>query len=349
MTSVRVMTWNIQGGLAVDGHFAIGEQRDFLKAQAPDIVLLQEVQDVASKKAQGVDQTETLARGAGMPYHSFWLLEDFRGMRTGLALLSRWPLTAIEETRVERPWYTHLPWSYEGQRGILSADVIVDGQTWRVRSTHVTHHVHSEYMANHMSLLAQQAAQTPASVWPVLGGDFNRGQDDPLAARLLESMTVVAGSGIDLIWVGKHETYKSSEPTTVPCGQLSDHDPTAITLEILNPPPPNLPLPPPSAELVVRFAPVPLVVPSGREGSVQVTVTALDAKTGEPKAGIVRVDPGSVGGTVTSSPTGHRVSVPFRKTVRVDPVTKEHETTFVIARVTVSVAGYRDKAVDWDL
>jgi hypothetical protein len=71
-------------------------------------------------------------------------------------------------------------------------------------------------MANHMSLLAQQAAQTPASVWPVLGGDFNTGQDDPLAARLLESMTVVAGSGIDLIWVGKHETYKSSEPTTVP-------------------------------------------------------------------------------------------------------------------------------------
>ena len=366
MTKVRVMTWNNQGGLADGGRFAIDEQAAFLEAQAPDIVMLQEVQDALSNKAHGVEQIEILAQATGLLHHEFWMVEDFRGMRTGIALLSRWPLTDVERTPVPRPWFNAFWPNYQGPRGILSANVVIDGQTWRIRSTHVTFHVGSQHMANHLRLLGEQAAQTPADVWPVLGGDFNTGQDDPMSAGLLETMTVVAGETIDLVWVGKSAACTPTGAGTVSCNGLSDHDPVLVTLErtvAAQPPPPPQPppqpqpqpQPQPAGRLAVQFAPSPLRLPARAptpgtvKGSVRVAVTAADAATGAAKAGTVRIDATGVGGAATTAPTGQQVTIPYVSKMTVDPTTRDREVTVTMARATVTVAGYRDETIDWGL
>ncbi|MCY7288705.1 MAG: endonuclease/exonuclease/phosphatase family protein [Cryobacterium sp.] len=359
MTNVLVMTWNIQGGYSKSGQYVIGEQGLFIKSLAPDIVMLQEVQEALSKGiggrngSHGVEQTEALAQATGLSHHRFWMLEDWRGSRAGIGLLSRWPLTDIEQLPVRRPWYTFLPWSYEGPRGILSASVIVDGGAWRVSTTHMSHNG-GEYHVNHTRQLAEQAQQAPAGVWPVLGGDFNLGQDDPLFAGLRTTMAVVAGVGgeIDLIWVGKSAAYKASGAATVDCGEISDHNPVLVTLDRTVAPQPQ---PVPLGRLAVRVTPAPLRLPtrspspSPMKGSVQATVSAADATTGAPKAGTVRIDGSAVGGVAKSVPTGQSVAVPYMSEVSVDPSTHERETTVTMARATVSVPGYRDEPVDWGL
>lgn len=354
MVSVRIMTWNIQSGHSQAGAYVIGEQGQFIKSLKPDVVMLQEVADAFSNNSNNVDQTKSLAEAAGLAHYHYWMLEDWRNIRGGIALLSRWPLAEIEELRVPRPWYTYLPWSYEGQRGILSASVVVDGTTWRVRSTHMSHNG-GAYIANHTHLLAQQAAQTPSRMWPVVGGDFNLGQSDPRFDELHQYMDVAAGVGgeIDLVWVGKGAEYRVSAGGRVDGQQLSDHDPTLVTLELVGTtpaPPPR----PPLGRLTVRFTPSPLQIPARTggtrpvHGAVSVTITAADAATGAAKAGIVRVDAGNVGGAVTEAPTGRSVKIPFLSEVGVDPTTHEREVKITIAEASVvSVPGYRDQPLDW--
>jgi endonuclease/exonuclease/phosphatase family metal-dependent hydrolase len=353
VTGARVMTWNIQQGYATDGRYVIAEQGQFIKALAPDIVMLQEVSDASSKDSHGVEQTEALGQAAGLPYHSFWMLQEWKGFRWGIALLSRWEFTAIDRSPVERPWYTYLPWSLEGQRGILSATVAVDGHRWQVRCTHASHNG-GQYLANHTRLLAEQSEQTSQELWAVLGGDFNVGQNDAVFDALHKSMAVVAGSGgeIDLIWVGTSATYKASGAENVLCNGLSDHNPVVVNLELAAATQPQ-PQPQPLRRLAVHFTPSPLTFPSHSpsptpvRSTVAVTVTATDTATGAAKAGTIRIDASDVGGGTSTAPTGQTIGIPYESKVRVDPVSHEHELVITMARATVSAPGYHEQAVNW--
>lgn len=274
MGTVRVMTWNIQSGHSTAGQYVIDAQGRFIKSLAPDIIMLQEVADALSNNSNAVDQTEFLAQAVGLNHHHYWMLEDWRGVRGGIALLSRWPLVDIEQVPVPRPWYTYLPWSYEGQRGILSGSVVIDGSTWRLRCTHMPHNG-GQYLTNHTRLLAQQAAQTPTTMWPVLGGDFNLGQNDPAFDDLHQYMNVAAGVAgeIDLVWVGKSAIYKAAVAGKVDGHGLSDHDPTLVNLELTNPAP--QPAPASSAGLRARVEPRTVA-----EGTHNFAVFAEDSGSG---------------------------------------------------------------------
>jgi endonuclease/exonuclease/phosphatase family metal-dependent hydrolase len=345
MTVLRVMTWNIQGGRSNSGQPVISEQALFIKGQAPDVVMLQEVQ-AASAADAGVEQIEVLSQLSGLIYHAFWELEEWHGIHGGIGMLSRYPLTDVAQEPVPRPLYTYLPWSWEGQRGILLASALIGGMPYRLLSTHVSVHG-GEYADKHMHLLAQLVQQIPQGVWPILGGDFNMSLAEPAFGELRRWMDVTTWSEpppeVDQIWVGKFVPHKVTGGGMVNCGGLSDHDPLVAVLERSAPPPPP--------RLTARCAPYPLPVPVRQtpgttSGTVQAAVVASDAN-GTHLAGTVRLNASALGyGTMTAA-TGQTIAVPYKSTVSVDPVTHEHETSVTLPSAMVSVAGYSDQAVDW--
>lgn len=82
MNLVSVVTWNIHGGVSVNGGLiAVAES---LEPQAPDLVALQEFPH------KSVGSITGLAADLGLSHSIYWEVgsED----RTGLAIISRWPL-----------------------------------------------------------------------------------------------------------------------------------------------------------------------------------------------------------------------------------------------------------------
>lgn len=131
--SLTVMTWNIAWayGIGSEGVGSAKPKRHFeeslqkmgavLAAHKPDLVLLQEV-DFDCTRSHHVDQSEVLAKAAGLPYVSkavswqanwvpfpYWPPEDHFGqMLSGGAILSRYPLEDVRVETVEKP--EDLPW-----------------------------------------------------------------------------------------------------------------------------------------------------------------------------------------------------------------------------------------------
>jgi endonuclease/exonuclease/phosphatase family metal-dependent hydrolase len=85
--SLRVATYNINGGFDAQGVFQVEQVARTIEASRADIVLLQEV-DAGRPAGFGIDQVQFLARRLGM-YQAFAPTAD---PLRGLAVLSRWPL-----------------------------------------------------------------------------------------------------------------------------------------------------------------------------------------------------------------------------------------------------------------
>ena len=86
--TVRIATYNINGGYDAEGVFQLELAARTIEASLADIVVLQEV-DAGRPLSYGVDEVQFLARRLDM-YQVFWpTVEQLRG----IAVLSRWPLT----------------------------------------------------------------------------------------------------------------------------------------------------------------------------------------------------------------------------------------------------------------
>jgi endonuclease/exonuclease/phosphatase family metal-dependent hydrolase len=128
---IRVVTWNVKYGGArlrffwecrgtrvlmteaeVDGNLAALAQ--YLRALAPDLVLLQEVDTGGSKRAAYVDQVQRLLDGSGLNYAAYasqwkadYIPSDGQGpIDSGNAVLSRWPISSA--TRHALPLQTDI-------------------------------------------------------------------------------------------------------------------------------------------------------------------------------------------------------------------------------------------------
>jgi endonuclease/exonuclease/phosphatase family metal-dependent hydrolase len=86
--TVRIATYNINGGYDADGVFQLGLIARTIEAGLADIVVLQEV-DAGRPVGYGADQVEFIARQLGMN-HVFWPTAE---QVKGIAVLSRWPIT----------------------------------------------------------------------------------------------------------------------------------------------------------------------------------------------------------------------------------------------------------------
>ena len=91
---VRVLTYNIHHGGGMDGKLDLARIADVIKRLSPDIVALQEV-DKSTRRSQGVDQAAELGKLTGM-HHEFGKAMDYAGGEYGEAILSKYPLTAVQ-------------------------------------------------------------------------------------------------------------------------------------------------------------------------------------------------------------------------------------------------------------
>src|SRR5262249_42006925 len=91
---MRVMTWNIHGGVGLDGRFDLARIVDAIAQHAPDVVALQEV-DSRRRAAQGPSPFTFLREAIGQ--HGI----EAKSITTadgdyGQMVISRWPLQAVQ-------------------------------------------------------------------------------------------------------------------------------------------------------------------------------------------------------------------------------------------------------------
>jgi endonuclease/exonuclease/phosphatase family metal-dependent hydrolase len=129
---LRVLSYNMHHGEGVDGQLDLKRIAGVIRSVKPDLVALQEV-DKNARRTGVVDQPAVLAELTGMNV-AFGGNIKLQGGRYGNAVLSRFPITAVQNHR--------LPNVAAGeQRGVLGAEVQVPGlrQPLVFYATHFDH------------------------------------------------------------------------------------------------------------------------------------------------------------------------------------------------------------------
>ncbi|MFL5348351.1 MAG: endonuclease/exonuclease/phosphatase family protein [Hyalangium sp.] len=183
---LRVMTFNIESG--VRGLEGVAE---VIRGARPDIVALQEV-DLGSSRAGGLDQTAVLAERAGLPYHAHFRTTELFGGAYGIALLSRFPLEALEQYPLPVPPGAE-------PRTVVHALMQVAGREVSVYLTHLIRRpFNGEARVRQSALIAALLAKDPRP--KLLMGDLN---DDPdsqpvrLLRRELTDVAAASGQGVE--------------------------------------------------------------------------------------------------------------------------------------------------------
>lgn len=194
---VRVLTYNIHHGEGTDGRFDLERLAEFVRAAAPDLVALQEV-DRKTGRSSGVDQAGELGRlldmgvlyGAAMPYD---------GGEYGEAILYRSEIGAVTGTNHALP-------HSDGRepRAALEAKVrLPDGAEFSFVGTHLDHEKDdADRVAQARELIDLFAGGTTPTL---VTGDLNATPEQPPMELLFASFRDAAPSAGD--------TYPSDQPT----------------------------------------------------------------------------------------------------------------------------------------
>ncbi|WP_093517396.1 DUF4082 domain-containing protein [Stigmatella erecta] len=222
------MTYNIKHGELS----SLETVANVIKAQAPDLVALQEV-DVLTVRSNKVDQAARLGQLTGMFYSFIPSLTNYDSGQYGLALLSRYPIRSAQRVPLR---------SAAEQRVLALFEVELEPS--RLIPVAVTH-----FGTTGASERVQQAEDIKAALagkpWALLGGDLNASPSESSISSLLQQFTDAwarggSGSGytspailptkrIDYVLLGSAWT---SPPTTsvVNAASQSDHRPVAATV-----------------------------------------------------------------------------------------------------------------------
>ncbi|MFE7226853.1 endonuclease/exonuclease/phosphatase family protein [Nocardioides sp. NPDC057577] len=173
---LNVMTFNIKGGRVSPGE--LGGIASVIRASGADVVLLQEV-DQNRRRSGNVDQPAIIASHLGM--QSVFGANDYITDRGGYgtAILSRFPIDGYDNT--------HLP-NRDGkeQRGVLRANIIVEGQRLVVFNTHLDHTSDSLRQAQIGAVMSKVNAYDGAKL---LGGDLNAGDGSGVLGAALATLS----------------------------------------------------------------------------------------------------------------------------------------------------------------
>ncbi|MEI7058532.1 endonuclease/exonuclease/phosphatase family protein [Nocardioides sp. CCNWLW239] len=179
--NLTVMTFNIKGGKVSPGE--LGGIAGVIRDAGADVVLLQEV-DQNRRRSGNVDQPAIIASHLGM--QSVFGANDYITSRGGYgtAILSRYPIDGFDNT--------HLP-NRDGkeQRGVLRANIIVEGQRLVVFNTHLDHTSDSLRQAQIGAVMAKVNAYDGAKI---LGGDLNAGSGSGVLGTALASLSDAGAS-----------------------------------------------------------------------------------------------------------------------------------------------------------
>lgn len=219
--NLTVMTFNIKGGRVSPGE--LGGIASVIRASGADVVLLQEV-DQNRRRSGNVDQPAIIASHLGMQsvFGANAYITDRGGY--GTAILSRFPIAESGNT--------HLP-NRDGkeQRGLLRANIMVEGQRLVVFNTHLDHTSDSLRQAQIGAVMAKVNAYDGAKL---LGGDLNAGDGSSVLGAALATLSDAGASlgashdgGGRVDYLLPNSWLSAGDGDVTPTG-LSDHHAVSI-------------------------------------------------------------------------------------------------------------------------
>lgn len=237
----KVLTWNIQCGLGVDGRVDLVRIADVIRTMADvDVICLQEVSRFNPELdgGLGVDQVAALAALFPEYRHEFGAAIDRLGdhpderRQFGNMILSRFPVLQVFNHQLPQPApeseCKHMP------RQALEVVVQASSGPVRIVTTHLEYHAEIQRLAQGRRLHEVQSeiagnqgytafapsqgpyAATPRPVDAVLCGDFNSAPGDDVYRSL--TVSVPGGAGFVDAWRVVH----GEKPHAPTCG-IFDH------------------------------------------------------------------------------------------------------------------------------
>jgi len=122
------MTYNIHVGVGMDKKLDLQRIASVINSEHPDLVGLQEV-DRGVKRTEGKDEIAELAKMTDMRY-AFAHNLDYQGGQYGVAILTRFPIGAIDHRKYENRREAE-------RRGMIRVEVDVGGKTINFVTTHL--------------------------------------------------------------------------------------------------------------------------------------------------------------------------------------------------------------------
>jgi endonuclease/exonuclease/phosphatase family metal-dependent hydrolase len=158
---LNVMSYNIHVGIGMDKQLDLARIAEVIRRQRVDLVGLQEV-DRGVERTGRVDEIKELARLTGMDY-AFAHNLDYQGGQYGVAVLSRFPILAIDHRRYANR-------RERERRGFIRVEVEVEGRRLNFVTTHLDYQLLDGRIFETEQLLAALAdVRGPL----VVTGDFN--------------------------------------------------------------------------------------------------------------------------------------------------------------------------------
>lgn len=235
---LRVMSYNIHVGVGMDKKLDLARIAEVIKRHRADIVGLQEV-DRGVERTGRVDEIRELARLTGMDY-AFAHNLDYQGGQYGVAVLSRFPILAIDHQRFANR-------RERERRGFIRVEVEVEGRRLNFVTTHLDYQLlDGRIFETEQLLKALEDVRGPV----IVAGDFN--EEPPGGAY---EMMLKAGFADGWTGAGSQDstaglTYPADKPAkridyifyrnlgedvqaaaSVPDTLASDHRPLVVTLK----------------------------------------------------------------------------------------------------------------------
>ncbi|MEK6371441.1 MAG: endonuclease/exonuclease/phosphatase family protein [Acidobacteriota bacterium] len=172
---LRILTYNIHAGRDAAGKDNLERVAAVIAASKAGIVLLQEV-DRNTARSGNVDQLSELMRLTAM-HGRFGKSLDYQGGEYGIAILSRWPITASEVV----PLRVEPPQERAGGSHEPRVAFIVVTKSLRIANTHLDASRDDGYR---LQEVPQVLAAARASI---VGGDFNANPDSAVHEEVMRA------------------------------------------------------------------------------------------------------------------------------------------------------------------
>ncbi len=190
---VRVVSYNIQHGLGMDGRIDLERIAKVISAKNPDLVAVQEV-DKNCRRSGAQDTAAELGRLLSMQ-HAFGKFMDYDGGEYGMAGLSRYPI--VQTRRHQLP---------EGAEPRCALEIVVKPDGMSTPISFVC--IHMDWTSESVRLAQMEALLEllNGTAGPViLAGDFNGEITD-------KSMQLLAKARWDILDKNGQKTYPSDKP-----------------------------------------------------------------------------------------------------------------------------------------
>ncbi len=195
--TLRVMTYNIHVGIGMDKKTDLKRIAGVINHEHPDLVGLQEV-DRGVERTQRVDEIAEIAKLTRMEYAFAYNLH-YQGGQYGVAILSRFPIMAIDHRRYGNT-------REKERRGMIRVEVAVNGKTINFVTTHLDYQYEDGRVFEAEQLLkALEEVKGPL----IVVGDFN---DLPLAAAYQRLVAEFRDAWTDSHANGEGLSYPADKP-----------------------------------------------------------------------------------------------------------------------------------------